>query len=118
MSADAEQGQTTRMLFLGDDSLADGFRLIGFETFPNPEPGEVDRIFRDLIRAQSKAFAIVDDRVMAADIPALAQVRREGGRIVVVAIPPLKEPPRLASEVATRLQALFGTSTMTARESS
>jgi vacuolar-type H+-ATPase subunit F/Vma7 len=70
MSTDAEQGQTTRMLFLGDDSLADGFRLIGFETFPNPEPGEVDRIFRDLIRAQSKAFAIVDDRVMAADIPA------------------------------------------------
>ena len=118
MSADADYGQPTRMLFLGDDSLADGFRLIGFETFPSPEPAEVDRVFRDLIRAQAKAFAIVDDRIMAQDIPALAQVRREGGRIVVVAIPPVKDPPKLTSEVATRLQALFGTSNMTSRESS
>lgn len=106
------------MLFLGDDSLADGFRLIGFETFPNPDPAVVERVFRELIRTQAKAFAIVDDRVMGQDIPALAQVRREGGRIVVVAIPPLKEPPRLTSEVAQRLQALFGTSTLTSRESS
>jgi vacuolar-type H+-ATPase subunit F/Vma7 len=118
MSADAEHGQPTRMLFLGDDSLADGFRLIGFETFPSPETAEVERVFRDLIRAQAKAFAIVDDRLMAQDIPALTQVRREGGRIVVVAIPALKDPPKLTSEVAQRLQALFGTSTMTSRESS
>lgn len=118
MSADAEYGPTTRMLFLGDDTLADGFRLIGFETFPSPEPAAVERVFRDLIRTQAKAFAIVDDRLMAQDIPALAQVRREGGRIVVVAIPALKDPPKLTSEVAARLQALFGTSTMTSRESS
>lgn len=118
MTSEAEHGLRTRMLFLGDDSLADGFRLIGFEAYPNPEPDLVDQVFRDLIRTQSKAFAIVDDRLMAADIPALAQVRREGGRIVVVAVPPLKEPPVLASEVAARLQALFGTSTMTSRESS
>jgi vacuolar-type H+-ATPase subunit F/Vma7 len=118
MSADAEHGRPTRMLFLGDESLADGFRLIGFETFSNPEPEVVEQVFRELIRTQSKAFAIVDDHIMAANIPALAQVRREGGRIVVIAIPPLKEPPRLASEVAARLQALFGTSTMTSRESS
>ncbi len=118
MSADAEYGQPTRMLFLGDDSLADGFRLIGFETFPSPEPSELERVFRDLIRAQTKAFVIVDDRLMAQDIPTLAQVRREGGRIVVVAIPALKDPPKLTSEVAQRLQALFGTTAMTSRETS
>jgi hypothetical protein len=78
----------------------------------------VERVFRDLIRAQAKAFAIVDDRLMGQDIPALTQVRREGGRIVVVAIPALKDPPKLTSEVAARLQALFGTSSMTSRESS
>jgi vacuolar-type H+-ATPase subunit F/Vma7 len=96
------------MLFLGDDSLADGFRLIGFETFPNPETTEVERLIRDLLRTNAKAFVIVDDHLMHAEIPALERVRAEGGRIVVASIPRLKEPPRLASDVADRLDSMFG----------
>lgn len=96
------------MLFLGDDSLADGFSLIGFETYPNPAAGDVERLLRGLRKNREKAFVVVDDRVMGADIPCLRQVREEGGRIVVIAIPPLKEPPRLASDVARRLEATFG----------
>jgi vacuolar-type H+-ATPase subunit F/Vma7 len=97
------------MLFVGDDSLADGFRLIGFETFPNAQPGEVDRLFRSLIKGGEKAFVIVEDRLMQADIPALQRVRAEGGRIVVASVPRLNAPPRLASDVADRLNAMFGT---------
>jgi len=96
------------MLFLGDDSLADGFRLIGFETFPNPAPEEVDRLFRDLVRGRESAFVIVDDRIMHSDVQSLQEVREEGGRIVVVSVPTLRDPPRLASDVADRLQAMFG----------
>jgi vacuolar-type H+-ATPase subunit F/Vma7 len=95
-------------LFLGDDSLADGFRLIGFETLPNPEPEKVDQLLRALIKHQQRAFVIVDDRLMGADIPSLRRVRREGGRIVVAAVPRLKDPPVLASDVADRLSAMFG----------
>lgn len=116
MAAEAEFGRTTRMLFLGDDSLADGFRLIGFETFPNPSPEEADRIFRELQRGRENAFVIVDDRIMRSDIQGLRQVRREGGRIVVAAVPPLKEPPRLTSDVADRLAAMFGSSNLMARD--
>ena len=108
MAADGELGRTTRMLFLGDDSLADGFRLIGFETMPNPEPADVDRIFRELNRNRERAFVIVDDRIMGANIASLQQARVEGGNVVVVSIPPLKDPPHLASEVADRLTAMFG----------
>lgn len=54
------------MLFLGDETLADGFRLIGFETLPNPEPAEVDRLLRDILRRGDKAFVIVDDELMRA----------------------------------------------------
>jgi vacuolar-type H+-ATPase subunit F/Vma7 len=98
------------MLFLGDESLAVGFRLIGFETYPDPAPEDVDRIFRELKRGRANAFVIVDDRIMQAGIPALKEVRDEGGRIVVAAVPPLKAPPKLASDVADRLQAMFGSS--------
>jgi vacuolar-type H+-ATPase subunit F/Vma7 len=105
---DFGQPAETRLLFLGDQALADGFRLIGFETRADPDPDEVDRLLRELQRGREHAFVIVDDRLMAAEIPALMQVRDEGGRIVVIAVPPLRGEPRLGSEVADRLAAMFG----------
>lgn len=96
------------MLFLGDDSLADGFRLIGFETYPNPTPDAVDRIVGQLRRSGDRAFVVVDDAVMRTGPGNLKRVRDEGGRIVVIAVPALTDPPRLASEVADRLTAMFG----------
>lgn len=100
----------TRMIFMGDDSLGDGFRLIGFEVFSNPDEGEVDRLLRELSGARHNAFVVVDQRIMSAEIPALKQLRREGGRIVITAVPPLANPTDLSSEVMGRLQSLFGNS--------
>ncbi len=112
MDTQNDHGQITRMLFIGEDRLAVGFQLIGFETHPNPEPHEIERLLRDLQRGREKAFIVVDDAVMNQDIPQLKQVLREGGRIVVIAVPALNAPPRLSSEVATRLTALFGVATL------
>jgi vacuolar-type H+-ATPase subunit F/Vma7 len=103
-----EPAHPTRMLFLGDASLADGFRLIGFEAHPDPTPADVDRVLRDLVRNRERAFVVVDDALMHADIPQLQRVRKEGGRIVVLSVPLLSAPPVLSSEVADRLTALFG----------
>ncbi|NEX21224.1 ATPase [Thiorhodococcus mannitoliphagus] len=110
MSADIPQEQTqpTRMLFLGDDRLADGFRLIGFETHPNPSEQEAEQVFRDLLRQREKAFVIVDDALMHQRIPSLRRVLDEGGRIVVIAVPALGAAPKLTSDVAQRLSAMFG----------
>jgi len=101
----------TRLLFLGDESLADGFRLIGFETFSDPQPAEVDKVFRELRKSGGKAFVVVDHTLMQAGIPGLERLRAEGGRIVITAVPRLKEPPRLDSDVADRLDAMFGNTT-------
>ncbi len=116
MSANAQQGHPTRMLFLGDDSLVDGFRLIGFEAVANPDAADIEQLFRRMRRERERAFVIVDDRLMQADIPSLHQVRNEGGHIVVVSIPPLSEPPRLGSEVADRLTRMFGQATLNPRD--
>ncbi|MBK1630583.1 ATPase [Thiohalocapsa halophila] len=106
----ASELPATRMLFLGADSLADGFRLIGFEAHANPSPEDVDQIFRQLHQSRDKAFVIVDEDVMRSGAANLARVRREGGRVVVIAVPPLAGPVQLESEVADRLQAMFGSS--------
>jgi vacuolar-type H+-ATPase subunit F/Vma7 len=108
MAEKLDTGHKTRMLFLGDDRLADGFRLIGFETLPNPDPVRMDKLFGELQRNRERAFIIVDDHIMRSGSKGLEQVRREGGRIIVVSIPRLDEAPRLASEVADRLAATFG----------
>ena len=108
MTTEHEAPHTTRMLFLGEASLADGFRLIGFEALAEPTPEAADKVFRDLSRNREKAFVILDDRLMRADCPNLKRVRREGGRILVISVPPLSAPTLLASEVADRLTALFG----------
>ncbi|KAA6184959.1 ATPase [Thiohalocapsa marina] len=112
MAEPTDSAPATRMLFLGDDSLADGFRLIGFETHPNPPPDAVDRIFGDLRRSRDKAFVVIDEAVMAMEVTNLRRVRQEGGRIVVIAVPALADPPQLSSEVADRLATMFGSSNL------
>ncbi len=111
-TTELEKPHQTHMLFLGGNSLADGFRLIGFKTYANPTTDEVERLLRDLKRDRESAFVIVEEYLMNAGIPALEQTRREGGRVVVISVPPLKGPPRLASEVADRLGAMFSSSTL------
>lgn len=100
----------SRLLFLGEDGLGDGFRLIGFETLTNPSDQEVETLLARLIRERENAFVIVDQRLMQANIPSLRHIRREGGRILLIAVPPLNNPDVLASEVSERVQALFGNS--------
>jgi vacuolar-type H+-ATPase subunit F/Vma7 len=102
----------TRMVFLGAASLADGFRLIGFEAHTDPTPAQVDQLFRGLRKSRDKAFVVVDQAVMRSGAENLARVRREGGRIVVVSVPPLAGPVELESEVADRLSAMFGSSNL------
>ncbi|MCF7985081.1 MAG: V-type ATP synthase subunit F [Thiohalocapsa sp.] len=107
-NSDTTPDRRARMLFLGEDSLADGFRLIGFEIHSSPDRDDVERIVRELQREREHALIIIDDAMMQAQIPALEQVRAEGGRIVVISVPPLAGPTRLGSNVAERLASMFG----------
>ncbi|QIK38038.1 ATPase [Caldichromatium japonicum] len=100
--------QSTRLLFLGEENVADGFRLIGFEVYPNPSAEDTERLLRDLRRAQTRAFVVVDDALMSQKIPSLQRILAEGGRIIVIAVPALGAVPHLTSSVAQRLGRLFG----------
>ncbi|MBS3800462.1 MAG: ATPase [Thioalkalivibrio sp.] len=107
-----------RLVFMGAHELADGFRLIGFETLSNPEPSEVGSLLRQMQKERDRALVVVDDAIMNWDVPELAQLRHEGGRILLVSVPPLnRAPPHLTSEVAQRVEQLFGTRPGTREES-
>jgi vacuolar-type H+-ATPase subunit F/Vma7 len=44
------------MIFMGEAQLADGFRLIGFETWADPSFDEVEKLVRDLIVRRQNVF--------------------------------------------------------------
>jgi vacuolar-type H+-ATPase subunit F/Vma7 len=95
------------MIFMGEAQLADGFRLIGFETRADPTLEEVEKLVREMISRRQNAFLVIDRRIAEAELPSIQQVRREGGHIVVTPVPPLNKPDSFHLRIDDRLQTLF-----------
>lgn len=102
-----EHSSRTRMIFMGEAQLADGFRLIGFETWADPSFDEVEKLVRDLIVRRQNVFLVVDRRIADAELPSIMRVRKEGGHIVVTPVPPLNQPDSFHMRIDDRLQAIF-----------
>lgn len=98
----------TRMLFLGDAALTDGFRLIGFEAWPDPSPQQLDQVLQELLDHPGNALVILDSRLAGAPSPALQRIRSEGGRIVVTEVPPLNAPDHFQTAIDRHIRRLLG----------
>lgn len=101
---------TARMIFLGEAALSQGFRLIGFEVFPDPTREDLDRIFGQLIDSQERVFVIIDRKSAQTHCPALERIRAEGGRILVTTVPPLNDPTHFHCVIDGQIQSLLGNS--------
>lgn len=98
----------TRMLFMGDATLTDGFQLIGFDTVADPSPEELDRTLQTLIDEKQNAFIILDNRLSECGSPILERVRAEGGRIVITEVPPLNAPQQFHCKIDKQVRTLLG----------
>jgi vacuolar-type H+-ATPase subunit F/Vma7 len=98
----------TRQLFLGDASLATGFRLAGFEVFPDADAAQLDQLLSELLATRSPAFVVIDQALAASESRRLEEVRREGGRILLTQVPPLTRPEQMHSAIDDRIQQLLG----------
>lgn len=103
---------TTRMLFMGDATLTDGFQLIGFETIPDPSVAKLDEVLRELIEQKHNAFIILDHRLSECDSQLLARVRSEGGRVVVTEVPQLHKPEEFHCKIDNQVRMLMGDTNM------
>ena len=112
MTSSASEAAVTRMLFLGDAALTDGFQLIGFETWADPSVEELDRILAELVEHKANAFVILDSRLAQQNSPMLRRVRAEGGRIVVTEVPQLNEPGDMRSEIDNQARSMLGNSSL------
>jgi len=107
MATDHEHSAETRMIFMGESALTDGFRLIGFETHPDPGVEEVERIVRKLVINREKAFLILDRKLAQQEIPVIQQLRKEGGHILVTVVPPLCDPDCFHCQIDDHLQTMM-----------
>lgn len=99
---------TTRQLFLGDANLATGFRLAGFEIFPDADIQQVDTLLAELLAQRTPAFVVLDQQLAMQDSKRLRQVRNEGGRILLTQVPRLTEPDKMYSEIDDHIRQLLG----------
>jgi vacuolar-type H+-ATPase subunit F/Vma7 len=101
------------MLFLGDATLTDGFRLIGFETWSDPTVKELEQVLGELLDTKCNAFVVLDNRLSATDSDILRRVRSEGGRILVAEVPPLSAPESFRTDIDKDTQALLENGSLT-----
>ncbi len=106
----------TRMIFIGESALADGFGLVGFETLTEMAPQAIEQLLRQLIDERLNAFVVMDAATAAQDIPAIREIRAEGGRIVLSVVPPLNRPDGFRDLMDPRLQTLLAHTNFTAGE--
>ena len=86
MTSESTDLTPTRMLFLGDAALTDGFQLIGFETWPDPSAQQLEQVIGELLNSRTNAFVILDCRLAEKNARILEQgedrgrtYRRHGG---------------------------------------
>ena len=99
---------TTRLYFLGEAALADGFRLAGFHVFADATEQQLESLLRSLQENRETAFVILDRSLYDSDLEILAELRNEGGRILIAQVPPLQDPSAMHSPVDHRSAQLLG----------
>ncbi|MEJ2404529.1 MAG: V-type ATP synthase subunit F [Candidatus Thiodiazotropha sp.] len=97
-----------RNIFVGGHALTDGFRLIGFETFTDPDAQQLEQLLSSLLREKQRALLIIEQSVNRIDSKLLHQIRNEGGYIVLTEIPSLHNPEDFQSELDETLKQLTG----------
>jgi len=111
-----ESSTPTRMIFIGESSLADGFGLVGFETLTGLAPQAIEKLLRRLIDERHNAFVVMDAATAGQDIPSIREIRAEGGRIVLSVVPALNRPDGFRDLMDPRLQTLLAHTNFTASE--
>ena len=80
------------MIAMVSEALAEGFTLLGFETYVDVGSDDVEDVVAGLLRDKDRALVFIEHGMARAGSPMLARARREAGHVVITEIPPLHAP--------------------------
>ena len=101
-----------RILAFGSAALMDGFALLGIETHADPDPGFIDDTLGNLVQARERALVFMQQDLMDADIPRVAQLRLQGGSILICEIPSLQAAGDYRPQVDNLIRRVLGSSVL------
>ena len=79
--------EQTRMIAMGGRPLMEGFSLLGFETWPDADKDDLEKLLLELVKSRQKALLLLETYLSCSQIQLLADVRLHGGNIIVTEVP-------------------------------
>ncbi|HID46671.1 MAG TPA: hypothetical protein EYP34_13070 [Chromatiaceae bacterium] len=105
---DDSNTQGTRLIMMGDAALCAGFSLVGFETWPEATPQQLDDLLRDLMEQNETALVFLEPALARCNCASLRQLQHRGGGIVITEIPPLNAPRDYRPQVEELVISVLG----------
>jgi vacuolar-type H+-ATPase subunit F/Vma7 len=96
------------MIALGSAALTDGFALLGFETYPDADAEQLNRLLNELLQQRVRALVMVEPSLCEQPSSLLQRLRIEGGQILITEIPPLQIPQDYQSDIDALLVSVLG----------
>ncbi|MDD5035175.1 MAG: V-type ATP synthase subunit F [Methylococcaceae bacterium] len=109
---EANRPAETRLIAMGGAALIEGFSLLGFETHPEATPLILDAVLKELMQNRQKALIVLEEKLARSGTAMLRRVRGEGGRIVVIEVPPLQAPKDYHPPVEDLIRRVLGPSAL------
>jgi vacuolar-type H+-ATPase subunit F/Vma7 len=98
---------SSRLIALGGAALTDGFKLIGFETYPDATLETLEEVLAELVNQDHSALVFLEQRLARSESAWLARAHT-AARIVICEIPALNEPDSYHPEVETLVRTVLG----------
>jgi vacuolar-type H+-ATPase subunit F/Vma7/vacuolar-type H+-ATPase subunit H len=97
-----------KLIFMGSNALAEGFALLGFETFPAATLDMVENVLAELLKKQTNALIFLEDNLVGGT--AFLQVRSKSAGIIITEIPALNVPDNYCPSVEELVDRILGPS--------
>jgi len=101
-----------RLIVMGGAVLCEGFTLLGFESYPNASPVQMESLLADLLKNKEKALIFVEDYLTREPQANFLQVRGEASGIIITEIPALSTPENYHPTVEALVMRVLGGSAL------
>jgi vacuolar-type H+-ATPase subunit F/Vma7 len=100
-------GGSARLIALGGAALTDGFKLIGFETYPDATLETLEEVLAKLITHDQSALVFLEHHLARSESTWLVRAHN-AARIVICEIPALNEPDSYHPKVEALVRTVLG----------
>lgn len=97
-----------KIIAFGDAALMDGFALLGIQIQEDQSAAAIEATLQQLSRGRERALVFVQQDRMTAAIPMIAQLRRQGGSILICELPSLQAADQYRPAVEKLIARVLG----------